>query len=190
MSRWEPNTVERLQDAAMTLFSERGYSDVTIADIAGHAGLTKRTFFNHFPDKRDVLFAGSGALEEEVERCILESDREEAAIDVAVSALTRAGEALSQYSDVARLRREVIASSPELQERSLIKMASLSRVIAASLVARDPRIRDATLVADSAVTVFGAAYAAWAEVPESPFGDLMQTVLAELRAAIGAGGGR
>lgn len=188
MSRWEPNTVERLQDAAMTLFYERGYSDVTVADIAEHAGLTKRTFFNHFPDKREVLFAGSSALEEQVERFILESDREQPAIDVAISALARAGQTLSRYSEGARLRRAVIDSSPELQERSLIKLASLARVIAASLVARDSHIAHATLVADSSVTVFAAAYSAWADLPESQFADLMQKVLVELRAAIGAAG--
>lgn len=186
MSRWEPNTVERLQDAAMTLFNERGYSNVTVADIAEHAGLTKRTFFNHFPDKREVLFAGSTALEELVERRIFESDREQPAIDVAIVALAGGGQTLSNYSEVARLRRDVIASSPELQERSLIKMASLARVIAAGLVARDPHISHATLVADSAVTVFGAAYSAWADSPASDFPDLMQTVLAELKTAIGA----
>jgi AcrR family transcriptional regulator len=188
MSRWEPNTVERLQHAAMTLFHERGYSDVTVADIAEHAGLTKRTFFNHFPDKREVLFAGSTALEEEVERYIRESDVERPAIAIATDALARAGQSLSQYSEVARLRRDVIASSPELHERSLIKMASLSAVIAASLVARDRHVPAATLVADSAVTVFGAAHAVWADSPASDFRDLMQRVLTELRTAIIAPG--
>jgi AcrR family transcriptional regulator len=186
MSRWEPNTVERLQHAAMTLFQERGYSDVTIADIAEHAGLTKRTFFNHFPDKREVLFAGAAALEEQVHRSILESDSEQSAIDVAISALASAGETLSRYAEVAHLRRDIIASSPELEERSLIKMASLARTIAAGLVARDPHVANATLVADSAVNVFGTAYAEWPDSPASPFPDLMHKVLAELKTAIGA----
>ncbi|TFD86994.1 TetR family transcriptional regulator [Cryobacterium lactosi] len=186
MSRWEPNTVERLQDAAMTLFHERGYSDVTVADIAGRAGLTKRTFFNHFADKREVLFAGSNALEEQVERYILESEAELPAIDIAISALTSAGQTLSNYSEVARLRQDVIASSPELHERSLIKMASLSQVIAAALVARDRHSTEATLVADSAVTVFGTAYAEWVDSPASAFPDLMNKVLTDLKTAIGA----
>jgi AcrR family transcriptional regulator len=185
MSRWEPNTVERLQDAAMTLFYERGYSDVTVADIAEHAGLTKRTFFNHFSDKREVLFAGSSALEEQVEAFIVTSGPQQPAIDVAISALAAAGQTLSRYSEGARLRRDVIDSSPELQERSLIKLASLARVITAALVARDPHLTGASLVAESAVTVFGAAYSAWADSPTSHFPDLMDKVLAELRTAIG-----
>ena len=186
MSRWQPNTVERLQGAAITLFSERGYSDVTVADIAGHAGLTKRTFFNHFADKREVLFAGSAALEEQVELYIRESAAGEPAMDVAISALARAGQTLSTYGEISRLRQDVIASSPELQERSLIKMACLSTVIASGLAARDATLSHARLIADSAVTVFGAAYSTWADSPASEFSDHMQTVLAELRSAIGA----
>ena len=170
----------------MRLFSERGYSDVTVADIAGLAGVTKRTFFNHFSDKREVLFAGAPALEEQVERYILESAPDQPAIDVAISALSRAGQSSAQYGEVARLRQDVIAAAPELHERSLIKMAALARVIAAGLVARDPYIPDATLVSESAVTVFNAAYAAWADSPASSFPDLMEHVLAELRAAVGA----
>ena len=170
----------------MTLFHERGYSAVTVADIAGHAGLTKRTFFNHFSDKREVLFAGAATLEAQVERRILESGAGQPAIDVAISALASAGQDLARYGEVARLRRDVIESSPELQERSLIKMASLSRAIAAALAAGDRQTTDATLVADSAVTVFATAYAAWADSPDSRFGDLMHEVLADLKAAIGA----
>ena len=62
MSRWEPDAKGRLQRAAMTLFLERGYADVTVADIAERAGLTKRSFFNHFVDKREVLFADADAF--------------------------------------------------------------------------------------------------------------------------------
>ena len=83
----------------MTLLHERGYSDVTVADIAERAGLTKRTFFNHFPDKREVLFAGSTVLEQQVDRYILESDREQPAIDVAISAL---GAPASRFRTTAR----------------------------------------------------------------------------------------
>src|ERR1700710_116554 len=116
MSRWQPNTVERLQEAAMTLFHQRGYSKVTISDITDSAGLTKRSFFNHFPDKREVLFAGAAELEENVTRYVTEADVERAPIDVAISALVRAGEDLARYGSFAGLRREVIASAPELRE--------------------------------------------------------------------------
>ncbi len=62
MSRWEPDAKGRLQSAAMALFLERGYAEVTVTDIAERAGLTKRSFFNHFVDKREVLFADAEAF--------------------------------------------------------------------------------------------------------------------------------
>src|SRR5580693_9626125 len=62
MGRWEPNTRERLERAALTLFVEHGYDATTVAGIADRAGLTKSTFFRHFADKREVLFGGQDLL--------------------------------------------------------------------------------------------------------------------------------
>src|SRR3954468_13362722 len=64
MARWEPNAQGRLGEAAMKLYVERGYDQTTVADIAQAAGLTSRTFFRYFADKREVLFAGSDALKD------------------------------------------------------------------------------------------------------------------------------
>ena len=74
LARWEPNAKERLQQAAFALFEERGYADVTIAEIAERAGLTKRTFFNHFVDKREVLFAEAQAFEASIVGYVLDAD--------------------------------------------------------------------------------------------------------------------
>ena len=62
MSRWEPNARGRLEDAALELYTERGFDETTVAEIAERAGLTERTFFRHFADKREVLFGGQDAL--------------------------------------------------------------------------------------------------------------------------------
>src|SRR5215472_3630839 len=62
MGRWEPDARGRLERAALELYGERGFEQTTVAEIAGRAGLTERTFFRHFADKREVLFAGSAAL--------------------------------------------------------------------------------------------------------------------------------
>src|ERR1035437_6064236 len=115
MGRWEPDAQGRLQQAAMALFRERGYAEVTVAEIADRAGLTKRTFFNHFADKREVLFAGAKALEASI-----------------VKHLTEAGDDLDplDYSDFPRPRGELIASSPERKDRDLIKMPPLASPIA------------------------------------------------------------
>ena len=63
MGRWEPDARGRLAKAALELYSEQGFDQTTVEDIARRAGLTERTFFRHFSDKREVLFSGASALE-------------------------------------------------------------------------------------------------------------------------------
>ena len=184
MGRWEPNAEERLQQAAMALFRERGYADVTVAEIADRAGLTKRTFFNHFADKREVFFARAQAFEASVIQYLDEAGDDLDPIDAAVAALTRGGLDLAQYGDSAHARRELIASSPELQERDLIKMTSLAAAIAKALRRRHVPDRTATLAAQAAVAIFTAAYDDWAEDTTADFSALMQRSLSDLRHAI------
>ncbi len=170
----------------MTLFQERGYADVTVADIAERAGLTKRSFFNHFADKREVLFAGAAELEAEVRRHLDEAGDQLGPMELALLALTLAGADLSRYGPFSTVRRDIIASAPELQERSLIKLSALSAAIQAGLSARGVRPGTATLVADSAVIIFNLAYDSWGDDPSVEFGALMRRFLGELRAAISA----
>lgn len=186
MGRWEPDAVGRLQQAAMALFRERGYSGVTVAEIADRAGLTKRTFFNHFADKREVLFAGAKAFEASVVKHLAESGDDLDPVEAAVVALTHGGLGLSGYSDFARARQELIASSPELQERDLIKMASLASAIAGALRQRHVPARIATLSAHAAVAVFTTAYGDWVDDGTADFSALMQRSLGEMRQAVTA----
>src|SRR4051812_4219499 len=185
MGRWEPGAEGRLQQAAMELFRERGYAEVTVAEIADRAGLTKRTFFNHFADKREVLFAGAEAFEASVVKHLTEFDDDGDPIEAAVVALTRGGLELSAYSDFARVRQELIASSPELQERDLIKMTSLASVMAEALRRRHVPPRTATLTAQAAVAVFTTAYGDWVDDSTTHLETLMQRALSDLREAVG-----
>lgn len=184
MARWEPDAQERLQQAAIALFAERGYADVTVAEIADRAGLTKRSFFNHFADKREVLFAGAQAFQAGIIAHLAEARDDLSAIDAAVCALTRGGLDLAPYGDYALARRELIASSPDLQERNLIKMASLTAAIAAALRARHVPGRTAAFAAQAAIAVFTAAYDDWADDTTADFAALMQRSLSGLRHAI------
>lgn len=185
MARWEPNALERLQQAAVTLFIERGYAEVTVAEIADRAGLTKRTFFNHFPDKREVLFAGAQAFEDSVVRHLEEAGSDLEPIDAAVRALTSGGQELSGYGDFGRIRQDLIATSTELQERELIKMAALASAIADALRRRGVHTRTATLTAQTALAVFTTAYSDWVSDNTADLHDVMQRSLADLRQAIG-----
>ena len=169
----------------MALFRERGYAEVTVAEIADRAGLTKRTFFNHFTDKREVLFAGAKAFEASIVKHLTEAADDLDPIDAAVVALTRGGLELSQYGDFARARRDLIASSPELQERDLIKMTSLASAIAEALRQRHVPDRAATLTAQAAVAVFTTAYGDWVDDSTADLDTLMQRSLADLRRAVG-----
>ncbi|MEY9846319.1 AcrR family transcriptional regulator [Streptacidiphilus sp. BW17] len=185
MARWEPDAQGRLQQAAMELFAERGYAEVTVAEIADRAGLTKRTFFNHFADKREVLFAGAQAFEDSVVAHLADPDDDLAPIDAATQALTRAGQELARYGEYARARQGLIASSTELQERDLIKTAALTSAIAEALRRRRVPATTATLTAQAAAAVFTAAYADWISDTGADLHILMQRSLDDLRNALG-----
>ena len=159
--------------------------EVTVAEIADRAGLTKRTFFNHFADKREVLFAGAQSFEASVVEYLTGCDDDLSPIDACLLALTHGSLGLSGYSDFARTRQELIASSPELQERDLIKMASLASAMAEALRQRHVPARSATLTASAAVDIFTTAYADWVADFTVDFHTLMQRTLAAMRQALG-----
>ena len=186
MPRWKADGRERLQGAAVELFRERGYEAVTVAEIAARAGLTKRTFFNHFTDKREVLFAGAADLEAEVLRQLKDADSTASPFDVAIEALGRAGQTLSEFAPYTSLRRDLINSSAELRERDLMKAASLSAAIAAELETQGASSRVAAFAAQCAVAVFGVAYNHWADAPETNFTALITATAADLQKAVAA----
>lgn len=189
MGRWEPDAKGRLQQAAVSLFIERGYAAVTVAEIAERAGLTKRSFFNHFTDKREVLFAGADDFEASVIKHIATADPALEPIDAAMVGLTNGGLELAGYSQFGVLRRDLIASSPELQERDLIKMASLTAAIADALGQREVPATTALLTARAAIAVFTTAWDDWISDPAAELPDLMDRSLDALRHAVGAPAG-
>lgn len=185
MSRWEPDPKGRLQRAAMELFLERGYAGVTVADITERAGLTKRSFFNHFHDKREVLFAGSEAFQRTLTEALAAADPAADPLEAATSALTQAGLSLASYGQVAAARRDLIASSTELQERELVKMATLGRALQEGLRARGAAPTVARFTAEASITAFNAAYDDWIDHPDADFAELMKHALDQLRTAVG-----
>src|SRR5580693_3174881 len=126
MGRWEPNARGRLEQAALALYGERGFEQTTVAEIAQRAGLTERTFFRHFADKREVLFSGAGALQELLVSTVASAPRSAAPIDAVAAALGAAGAVLEGRRAFARQRQAVIAANAELRERELIKLATLA----------------------------------------------------------------
>ena len=130
MGRWEPDARGRLEQAALALYGERGFEQTTVAEIAERAGLTERTFFRHFADKREVLFWGAGALQELLVSTVASAPDSAAPIDAVAAALEAAGALLQERREFARQRQAIIAANAELQERELIKLASLASALA------------------------------------------------------------
>lgn len=182
MGRWAPGAEGRLVDAALELYAERGFDRTTVAEIADRAGVTERTFFRYFADKREVLFAG-GQLEARMTDAIAAADPALPALDAAVEGLAVAVAEIDR--DFALRRNAVIAAHPALQERELLKLDALSRAATAALVRRGTEPLRAALAAEGAVAVFKVAFGQWvaAGVPDDLPGTL-RTVLTALRATI------
>lgn len=183
MGRWEPNARGRLELAALELYSERGFEQTTVAEIAKRAGLTERTFFRQFADKREVLFWGAGALQELLVSSVASAPDSTIPIDAVSAALQVAGALLQERRDYARKRQAVIAANPELQERELIKLASLGSAVADVLRRRGVRDPAASLTAEAGIAVFKVAFDSWVnETEQRDLPQLIRESLDELKA--------
>ncbi len=183
MGRWEPDARGRLERAALDLFVERGFEQATVTEIAQRAGLTQRTFFRHFADKREVLFAGAGQLQEFLVGTVASAPESAAPIDAVAGAIEAAAALLQERRDYAQQRQAIIAVNPELQERELIKLASLASAIAGALRRRGVTDPAASLAAEAGIAVFRIAFERWAcQAGQGDFPQLIRESLDELRA--------
>ena len=171
----------RLRDAALELALERGYDAVTTAEIAARAGVTERTFFRHFPDKREALFDGEAAFRDALVESVLAAP---AGVD-AMGALQRAFASVEpmiwEHRDFSRPRALVIAKSPALQERVLTKTAGLVNALAEALRARGVDSALAMLAAQAGMAAFSYATSQWAAEPEAGLAAHLDRAFAQLR---------
>jgi AcrR family transcriptional regulator len=183
MTRWEPNARGRLELAAMELYTERGFEQTTVAEIAKRAGLTERTFFRHFADKREVLFWGAAALRELLVTTVASAPDSTAPLEAVLAALEAAGALLQERRDYSRQRQAVIAANPSLQERELIKLASLASAIADALRQRGVTDPAASLTAEAGIAVLKVAFERWVtEITPQDLPRLIRESLDELKA--------
>lgn len=183
MVRWQPGTSERLQAAALELFASNGYEQTTAAEIAQSVGLTERTFFRHFSDKREVLFHGQQLLVEAFLGGVAAAPDDAPPMELVAAALGAAEEFFpAERRDHSRLRQTVIDQNPALQERERHKLSVLAATLGDALRARGVAEPAATLAAESAATVFGVAFTQWIAPGEArSIGEIERAVLAELR---------
>jgi len=183
MSRWEPNARGRLAQAAFELFGERGFEQTTAAEIAARAGLTERTFFRHFADKREVLFWGSGELQELLVGAVVSAPESAAPIDAISAALAAAAAMFQERREGSRQRQAIIAGHADLQERELIKLAALAAAMAGALRGRGTGEPAASLAAEAGIAVFRVAFERWvSQAGEQDLALLIRDSLDQLKA--------
>ena len=179
MGRWEPDARGRLAKSAMALYAEQGFDQTTVAEIAARAGLTERTFFRHFADKREVLFYGTDMLRDLLVHAVAAAPAGPTAMDAACAAFAAAGAVLQENPERVRLRDAIVSAHAELRERELIKLAGLADAVAGALRDRGVPASAASLAAETGVAVFKIAFARWISDPGQP--DLPALIGASMR---------
>lgn len=171
--------------AALELFTEQGYDNTTVAEIAERAGLTKSTFFRHFPDKREVLFAAQDILCQLFADGIATAPASATPLEAVAAALAAAAAAFPPgRRDLGLQRRAVIAANPELQEREALKRTGFAAAMTKALQERGVADPTASLAAELGVLAFKRAHARWADpTDQQPFDELGRQALEELQVA-------
>jgi AcrR family transcriptional regulator len=161
-----------------------GFDQTTVAEIAERAGLTERTFFRHFTDKREVLFWGQGALHDVFVSTVATAPDSVAPIDAIAAALVAVGDNFDERRNHSQQRQAVIAANPGLQERELIKLASLAAAMADALRQRGVNEPAATLTAEAGIAVFKVAFECWLDdTNKRSLSQLIRESMDELKAA-------
>jgi AcrR family transcriptional regulator len=187
MGRWEPDARGRLERAALELYRERGFEgfdSITVAEIAERAGLTERTFFRHYADKREILFSGASELQQLLVSAVEEAPAELPPMAAVAAALVRMADAMfdDERREFARQRQGIIAANPDLVERELIKMATLGAALAGALRERGVAEPAASLAAEAGIAVFRVAFGLWVSPgSDRSLAQLMRESVDELR---------
>ena len=187
MPRWDPCAEDRLREAALELFLEHGYENVTVAEITERAGLTRRSFSRYFTDKRDVLFAGSEQLPVALADSVRHAEETLSPFEAVLTALVDVAGGLADQAPLAAQRRAVVRASPELQERGRTKFAAATQAVADALRDRGTAESQATLLAEVGVALFRTAFERWTDQPDNVgLPARIREAAAELAASLGA----
>ncbi|WP_433574970.1 TetR/AcrR family transcriptional regulator [Nocardia brasiliensis] len=182
MGRWVPDSQGRLIAAALELFVAHGFDQTTVADIAARAGVTQRTFYRQFTDKREVLFWGQERLTATLVAALDAVPENVTPLDAVVEAIAAAAEFFGDQTAGPRMRHQVITANAELRERELLKMAMLADALTQALGRRGVAPATAELAARTAVAVFEVAFTRWIqETPARQFAQVVDEVYLELQ---------
>ena len=170
----------RLQEAALKLFQTRGYESTTAADIAAEAGVTQRTFFRHFPDKREVLFGGEMEFIEALTKGVLNAAPSLGPWDTLLHACRSVEGLFVENRPFSAPRRLIIAANPALQERAQTKTQDVMTALASALRKRGVADRSANLIAQMCMAAMGHAVNAWFEDGSAKLGIYIEKAFREV----------
>ena len=184
MTKKEGDVRTRLREAALDLFRERGYDRTAAAEIAARAGVTERTFFRYFPDKREVLFDSEALLRAALTVSIADAPAGLGPLDTLFLAFRSFQPALEANWSYSKPRHEVISATPALYERELAKIASLTDALATALTLRGVADLRAILAARAGMSAFVHAIGRWMDAPDTGLGGHFDTVFREMKALL------
>ncbi|MGV9855848.1 TetR family transcriptional regulator [Streptomyces sp. NPDC003442] len=191
MGRWEPGASGRLREAALTLYLEHGFEQTMVADIADRAGVTARTFFRYFADKREVLFDGASELAEKSLTALEAAPATASTLEAVAAALDAAAEMIGRDRELARKRHAVIMANADLRERELIKLDHMSAAFADGLRRRGAGDSEASLAAETGSAVYRVAFQRWVDAADDDLNlrDAIRQSFAQLRTLTAANRG-
>ncbi|GAB7045281.1 TetR/AcrR family transcriptional regulator [Catenuloplanes indicus] len=185
MGRWEPDARQRLEQAALELFAEQGFAATTVPQITARAGLTTRTFFRHFADKREVLFAEDQAAEA-AEQLLITAPPGTDPLTLILDGLRAVATARFEPKRAhLRALREIIRTDDGLRERELRKRGILREVVRTGFLARGLPATTAALLAETGTTLLFVSVDEWLDRDDSrPLADIIDDTLTTLRAVL------
>jgi len=184
MARWAPDAAGRLQAAALELYAERGFEQTTVADIAALAGVTQRTYFRHFADKREVLFSGQDLLQEFLADWIQSQINVDDPIETVIDGLSMAASHFPAKTPLSVKRSAIIAANGELRERELQKLASLATVISDSLRQAGIDASKAEVAAEIGTLIFKLGYQRWIVGASESLEGALRGVFTDLKSVV------
>ncbi|PRY44491.1 TetR/AcrR family transcriptional regulator [Umezawaea tangerina] len=185
MGRWEPDARDRLKRAAVDLFVEQGFAETTVPQITARAGLTTRTFFRHFADKREVLFVGEEEFPALVAKMMADAPPSLGPMAVILHGLRTIAEGVFEgQREYMRTRRSVIQTDAGLRERELWKLSALSKAIREGFLERGVDDLTATLAAQAGVTAFGVGITRWLDQDDGSLAEIVRDTLDALRTVL------
>ena len=150
------STREALRQAALASFADRGFSNVTVTELAREAGVTERTFFRHFPTKEAVLFQDYETQVEWLADALARRPDSESVFDAVLAAISSFPHDLEVVRQAASARTELI-SAERIATHLRVVQASFARVITSFVAERYADTPESDLLAEVAGATLAAA---------------------------------